>query len=155
MSPPEQKPGRSKQDYGTPQELIDAIERRWGKLTFDLAASDANAKCEQYFTVEEDYLTQPALPNRELCWLNPPFDKLAKWVKKTSLDTCEGQRTIELVPAAVGSNWFADHVWMRAQVIALRPRIVFEGMAQGFPKDCMLLVWGLSEPQGFELWKWK
>jgi hypothetical protein len=29
---PEQKPGRSKQDYGTPWDFIKAVEARFGKL---------------------------------------------------------------------------------------------------------------------------
>lgn len=44
MSEPIQKPGRSKQDYGTPWEFIRAVERRWGKLHVDLAAHSENAK---------------------------------------------------------------------------------------------------------------
>ena len=35
---PAQVPGKSKQDYGTPIELIRAVEAKFGRLAFDLAA---------------------------------------------------------------------------------------------------------------------
>jgi hypothetical protein len=47
---PIQKPGRSKQDYETPPDLIAAIEARWGKLTVDLAACADNTKCARFIT---------------------------------------------------------------------------------------------------------
>jgi hypothetical protein len=55
---PKQKPGKSKQDYGTPWELIRAIEARWGKLTIDLAARADNAKAPLFITPEENSLIQ-------------------------------------------------------------------------------------------------
>ena len=43
MSVPIQKPGRSRQDYGTPPEFLAAVVARFGPLAFDLAASRDNA----------------------------------------------------------------------------------------------------------------
>lgn len=39
----------SKQDYGTPANLLAAVERRFGRIEFDLAAHAANHKHERYF----------------------------------------------------------------------------------------------------------
>src|SRR5574338_47234 len=77
---------RSKQDYGTPRTLIHAIERRWGKLTIDLAATADNAKCERFITPEQDSLIQ----NWELKigdglgWLNPEFADIDPWAAKSA-----------------------------------------------------------------------
>ncbi len=48
---PEQKPGRSKQDYGTPKDLLKAVRRRLGIVDFaiDLAAHEQNHVVERYF----------------------------------------------------------------------------------------------------------
>jgi hypothetical protein len=43
MSMPEQKPGRSKQDYSTPVEFLDAVKRRFGIEVWDWRKSCVNA----------------------------------------------------------------------------------------------------------------
>ena len=44
MTMPAQKPGRSKQNYGTPDAFIKAVEDRYGPLMFDLAAEPSTRK---------------------------------------------------------------------------------------------------------------
>lgn len=153
---PKQKPHRSKQDYGTPPELIAAVEARWGDLVIDLAASPKNAKAPYYFTAADDFLTQDEYwsPQGWLCWLNPPFANLGPWMAKCAADSQRGAHIVMLVPASIGAEWFAKHVYGKARVVALRPRLTFEGCDQPYPKDCMLILWGIDEP-GFEIWKWK
>jgi len=157
MTMPAQKPGKSKQDYSTPQELIDAIERRLGPFQFDLAASYLNTKAPRFISLdkEEDSL-KVDWPIGELCWLNPPFADIEPWVKKCRITSELGSKIVMLAPASVGSNWFAEEVWGHAGVVALRPRITFEGCKDPYPKDCMLLLWGIGWPSfGFGLWKWR
>lgn len=43
----------SKQDYQTPREFIAAVEKRFGKIQFDLAAVAANAQHERYFAPDK------------------------------------------------------------------------------------------------------
>ena len=161
---PAQKPHKSKQDYGTPWELIRAVEARWGKLFLDLAALDdgSNAKAPAWFGESDDYLTQKltpglGLPDDALCWCNPPFANIAPWARKWAADAALGARIIALVPASIGSEWFAAHVYRKALVVALRPRLTFEGCSDPYPKDCMLLVYGQRGGNGglFEAWRWK
>lgn len=153
---PIQKPGRSKQDYGTPWELIRAIEARFGKLTIDLAATAENAKCERYLDPERDsliYTWRRAIEDG-IGWLNPPFSDIAPWAHKAA--TC-GSNLIMLVPASIGSEWFHAFVEGTAPIIGLRPRITFEGCADPYPKDCMLCVFG-PVGRGLPLlstWRWK
>ncbi len=58
MSEPIQKPGRSKQDYGTPHVFIDACASRFGEIVWDLAASLENKKAPNCFTKDEDTFTK-------------------------------------------------------------------------------------------------
>lgn len=169
MKMPQQKPGKSKQDYGTPWELIKAVEARWGKIGLDLAAHDdgSNAKAPLWFGPSDDFLKQDftvglGLPDDLLCWCNPPFEDIGKWAAKWRTDAEKGARIIALVPASIGSEWFAEHVCCgqgrptAAQVIALRPRITFEGCKDPYPKDCMLLVYGFGPFSiDLEVWRWK
>lgn len=163
---PEQKPGRSKQDYGTPADFIAAVEERWGKLAFDLAADESNAKAKRFWTEEDDSLSDAcewnAIAPGKLLWLNPPFGNIGPWAAKcaeyaalararrTALD--KKGRLLFLTPASVGANWYAAHVHDQARVVFLNGRLCFDGK-DPYPKDCMLSVFG--EPPGFEIWRWK
>lgn len=150
--------GGSRQDYETPQALIVAIERRFGPITFDLAASSANAKAPLYFTEEDDSLVQNWAAHTGLHFLNPPFRHIAPWAAKCASEAALGARIAFLVPAAVGSVWFETHVHRRAMVLALQPRLCFDGK-HPYPKDCVLCLFGpLGEvpwSPGFDLWRWK
>src|SRR5262245_43821674 len=111
---PAQKPGRSKQDYETPREFIEAVEKRWGKLDIDLAANRTNAKADSYFTPEQDSLKQIWSTLSGNLWLNPPFGRIAPWVAKcadaSSYAPPNNWRLFLLVPASIGSNWFVEDV---------------------------------------------
>jgi len=152
MTEPKQKPGRSKQDYATPPEFIAAVVERFGVLAWDLAASHENAKAPHYFIEADNSLDQNWSALQGNRWLNPPFCDIGPWAEKCSKTTLpSGDRIFLLVPASVGSNWFHRHVHGKALVLALSPRLSFDGK-NPFPKDCMLCVYGRHA--GFDVWRW-
>jgi phage N-6-adenine-methyltransferase len=153
MTEPAQKRGKSKQDYGTPPEFLVAVTRLYGPIAFDLAAHEGNHVVPDYFAPKHDSLKQEWSALDGNLWLNPPFANIEPWASKcaeTELRT--GARILFLVPAAVGSNWFRDHVHRKALVIGLNGRLKFDGV-HGYPKDCALCVFG--ESPGFKVWDWR
>jgi phage N-6-adenine-methyltransferase len=156
-SMPVQKPGKSKQDYGTPLEFIRAVEARFGPLVCDLAASAENAKAPLYCDIERDSLTvswSTEHPTGNL-WLNPEFADIDPWAAKCAEESTKRHGLILLLtPASVGSNWFAKHVNRKAMVLGLSPRLQFEGTTAPYPKDLMLSVFGMGL-SGFDCWRWK
>ena len=185
MTEPAQKPGRSKQDYGTPWDLVRACELRWGPIAVDLAAHDNgdNAKAARWIGPTRDSLSVNWVEELAggIGWLNPEFGDIEPWASKCRLEAALGARFLMLTPAAIGTEWFAQHVCGRALVLGIRPRPVFEvtlapemstpqlglfgdassviGGAEPedgdpFPKDCMITVWGMDAP-GLDTWRWK
>jgi len=152
----------SRQDYGTPQEFITAVERRFGPIVFDLAAHAGNRKSPYYYAPEPDpaavavdALAQQwhnAVPCGTLAWLNPPFSDIAPWARKCAVESSLGARIALLVPAAVGANWFRDHVAAHAAIYLLNGRLSFDGK-NVYPKDCLLAVYG--ETPGACIWDWR
>jgi len=145
---------RSRQDYETPPELIAAVERRFGSIVIDLAATKENTKAEWFISPEEDSLRADwnvIVDDYTLAWLNPPYADIAPWARKCAEYTGDG-KILFLVPASVGSEWFARYVWGHALVLAIRPRVTFVGAKDPYPKDLILAVYG--EPPGFETWRW-
>jgi phage N-6-adenine-methyltransferase len=149
---PKQKPGRSKQDYSTPDDFFNACIDRFGPFTWDLAATVNNSKCPYWITPETDSLkTAWDMPGN--LWLNPPYANIEPWVNKCKQESAMGASIFVLLPASVGSDWFRWHVNGYAYVLALNPRLSFDGK-NAYPKDCMLLVYR-DGVHGFDVWKWK
>lgn len=157
---PAQKPTESKQDYGTPWEFIHAVEERFGRLDVDLAGTKKNKKAPIVYSLEDgqDSLTIPWADKRDdQKWLNPPFDNIGAFAAKCALEGAKLRRgrIFFLTPASIGSVWFATHVKPHAYVLGLSPRLIFEGEAQGYPKDLMLSIFGAGVLPGFGTWRWK
>lgn len=166
MAVPKQKPGKSKQDYRTPADFILAVKRRLGiaEFTVDFAAHAGNAQERNWFGPgSESHADSLAVPNwSRYCrhgwgWLNPPYSHIDPWAERCKETAAEGGNIAFLVPAGVGSNWFAAHVDGHALVLALNGRLAFiEGKPDDlYPKDCLLALYSPLVPPGFEVWSWR
>lgn len=156
---PAQKPGRSKQDYQTPSEFLEAVKSRLHIPYFecDLAASDTNAVCGVYYTERDDSLSDACswvLGGHKWCWLNPPFSNITPWVMKACKTARVGAHVAMLVPASTGANWWRHWVDGEAHVLLLNGRITFVGAEDPYPKDCALLLYTPHTHGGYEVWPW-
>lgn len=154
--PPKQKPGKSRQTYETPQELIDAVEHRFGTIDFDLAASKSNSVADEYFDEKADALDEKTLwtlPGVKVAWCNPPFGRIAPWAEKCASVRDLHRWTLLLVPHGV-QDWAYDHVWGECFVLKLRGRVTFVGEEQGFIKDLILACYGFGVV-GEAFWDWR
>lgn len=158
---PAQKPGRSKQDYETPEDFLDAVKCLLGiqQFSIDLAASAENAKADRFYGVAENALVCPWTPfcsfTDQWAWCNPPFAQIAPWVEKASHEADAGGQIAMLLPAAVGANWYRDWVHKRAQVLALNGRLTFVGETICYPKDRLLVLWDQTRQPDFLVWTWR
>ena len=159
---PEQKPGRSKQDYATPMNFIEATKRRLGikEFTVDIAADSGNAKASRYIDYAENAFSHPNLA--ELTgdgwgWLNPPFSQIAPWARKCLVTAEHGGKVAFLVPAGVGANWYRDFIHRKALVLALNGRLAFmpDKPTWLYPKDCILCLYGPTIEPDFDVWTWR
>ena len=155
---PQQKPGKSKQDYETPTDLVRAIEDAFhASFTVDLAAHAGNAKVPNYVGPGSPWGEDSLAVDWSLfpgdAWLNPPFSDIEPWAEKCATTVRRG-RIFLLTPASVGSNWYLAHVHGRAHVVAISPRVTFVGAADPYPKDLIVSVWS-GIRGGFSCWRWK
>lgn len=163
MSQPAQKPGRSRQDFRTPPEFLEAVREKWHIEDFDidLAASKENAVCRHYFTEEQDALKQCWKVGYGVNWCNPPFANIEPWVRRgwqqsTMLSRPNCAHTLLLLPAGVGSNWFRDWVEHKAVCWFLNGRLTFVGAKDPYPKDLILVEYhkDVLRPR-CEVWNWR
>ena len=162
MSGPNSDPRAGQQSYRTPKPFLDAVLRRlqWDNFDLDLACTQADCVAETgiYHDLGLDAL-ELEWPQAARCWLNPPFGLSKAFAKACASATA---RVAMLVPASVGSAWFAEYVDGCADVIFLRPRIVFlepdgQPCPAGINRDCMLAVYGnnpaMFKPYSCEDWR--
>jgi phage N-6-adenine-methyltransferase len=128
-----------------------AVVARFGPIDVDLAASEHNTKATTFISEATNSLSVSWVISGRL-WLNPPFDNITPWAMKCAEESRKGASILFLTPASIGSEWFANYVFPFARVLALRPRLSFDGK-NPYPKDCILSVY--PGGPGLELWKWK
>ena len=170
MSQPEQKPGRSKQDYATPENLITAVKARLGigRFAHDFAADATNRKAPTWFDEATDALSVPRwepslrqngcpISGQNWGWLNPPYSDIGPWAKRCVETKTAGGSIAFLVPAAVGANWFRDYVDGKALVLLLNGRLAFmpDKPTWLYPKDCILCLYSPNVAPGYEVWNWR
>jgi len=102
----------SKQDYGTPWELIDAVTKRFGPISFDLAAHANNKKHPRYFAPEFFYEVGTAA-ELGLTSLEVLPDGVVKKRKDKKTGAIIFERRVKNVdPEAYGIDAF-KHEWWR------------------------------------------
>lgn len=158
MPEPRQRPGRSRQDYGTPESILEAVKRLMQISVFalDAAASPDNAVASRYYTVDDDGLAQP-WHESGVTWWNPPYGQCGRWAAKADAEASFGRVSVGLIPTSVGSNWWYTFVHRRAHVKFLNGRVTFVGCTAPFPKDVALVIYGnpVRWPVGYDIWAWK
>jgi phage N-6-adenine-methyltransferase len=166
---PKQKPGRSKQDYETPADLIAAIKQRFAieNFAFDFAADSRNTKAKKYWSVLDDSLSKSPEVWAQQCregwgWLNPPFANIKQWAWRCRAAMNHGADILLLVPASVGSGWYRDYIdgepGVKVSFLNGRPHFDKQHPTWGYPKDCMLVCFiGSFREAEFvtECWNWR
>lgn len=167
MAMPKQRPGRSKQDYSTPDVFVEAVKHRLGikRLSHDFAANTLNAKAPTHYDIKTDALSLSGEEWSWNCverlnrwgWLNPPFAKIEPWAYRCAETKDAGGQIALLVPASVGSDWFRDYVDGIARVLFLNGRLAFMPNKPKwlYPKDCILCLYSDAIEPGYEVWNWR
>ena len=167
-------------DRGTDPAFFAGLEERFGRFTLDAAAAEHNAKCEHYYTRDDDGLTAPWTGR---VWCNPPYSDCGAWVQKAwsdwNLRCSPPELIVMLLPAnRVEQGWWQDHVepyrdrpgsplrveFLRGRMRFHRPDWQPGPKGDRPPFGCCLLIWShplcgcgkpashLDAPEGSEDW---
>lgn len=135
-----------KEDWETPQLFFNELNKKY-KFNWDLASSDANAKCVNHFTVGDDSLSQDWSALEGNLWLNPPYGRdLKRWVKKAHESSLNRSGLlVMLIPSRTDTSYWHDYIFDKAEIKFIRGRLKFEngGVAsQPAPFPSALIVYG-------------
>ena len=110
------------EDWATPLSFFEDLNDEFD-FTLDACAASWNAKCEQYFTVDDDALAQTWTGT---VWMNPPYGRtIGQWMAKAVEAWRGGARVVCLVPARTDTAWWHDYA-MLGEVRFVRGRLKFE-----------------------------
>jgi len=123
--------------WSTPQAFFDVLDKKYG-FTLDVCATTKNAKCDRFFTAEDDGLSQ----NWEgVCWMNPPYGRAIKhWIKKAYESAKENNATVVcLIPSRTDTAYWHDYV-MKGEITFIRGRLKFGDAKNSAPFPSAVVV---------------
>jgi len=127
---------------------------RYGPFTVDAAAAPHNARCERYWTREDDGLAQTWAG--ENVWCNPPYSDLKPWIRKAWAECDHAGSITMLLPAnRCEQPWWQIMVEpfrdredspLRVEFLATRLRFLKPGQTAIGPNErppfgCCVLNW--------------
>jgi phage N-6-adenine-methyltransferase len=137
----------------TPATFFVDLDERF-RFTTDVASTPGNAKCAEFFTVEEDGLARSWVGRR--VWCNPPFSAIGPWVQKASVEAARTEVIVMVTPAnRTGQKWWTQLIeprrdrglglrveFLPGRVHFIRPGGDPSGRGERPTFACCLLIWG-------------
>ena len=113
-------------DYWTPKDFFDGLEYRYGEFTLDVAASQENTKCLQFYDIESNGLSRDWTGN---VWCNPPYNKIGPWITKAIEEVKLGgiEHVVMLLPNGISTKWFLMAWENAARMEIVHGRLNFKG----------------------------
>lgn len=123
--------------WETPQDLFDKLNAEF-HFDLDVCALPENAKCEKYYTPEDDGLSQPW---NGVCWCNPPYGRtIGKWIQKAYETFAGGGTVVMLLPARTDTKWFHEYIYNKAEIRFIKGRLKFGNSKNAAPFPSMIVV---------------
>lgn len=128
-------------EWETPQDFFDKLNAEY-HFELDVCATAENAKCERYFTKEQDALKQEWTGT---CWMNPPYGKeIGNFMRKAYESMLEGATVVCLVPARTDTAWWHEYA-MKGEITFIRGRLKFGGKKNNAPFPSAVVVFKKSK----------
>jgi phage N-6-adenine-methyltransferase len=123
--------------WETPQTFFDVLNTEFA-FTLDVCALPSNAKCERFYTPEQDGLQQPW---EGVCWCNPPYGAgIGQWVQKAYEASKAGALVVCLLPGRFDTRWWHTYVLPYAEIRYLKGRLKFGGTANSAPFPSAVII---------------
>lgn len=134
-----------KMDWCTPQAFFDRLDVEF-HFVLDAAATKENAKCQRFFTPDDDALAQ-SWDCGGAVFCNPPYGRdIGRWCKKAWEESREMRNpVVMLIPARTDTRYFHDYIYGKAEVRFVRGRLKFEdekgAVKANAPFPSMVVIW--------------
>ena len=132
-------------EWETPRDLYDRLNESWN-FTLDPCCTKETAKCETFFTKDDDGLSQDWQGHR--VFMNPPYGKkMHVWLEKAYKEAVKKDTTVVcLVPSRTDTKWFHDYCMKAQSIRFIKGRLKFGNATAGAPFPSMLVIFNGREP---------
>lgn len=109
-------------EWETPKDFFGELNTEFG-FNLDPCSNTDNAKCERFFTKEENGLLQDW--GDSVVFMNPPYGReIKRWMEKALESSKQGATVVCLVPARTDTAWWHDYA-MKGSIRFIRGRLKF------------------------------
>jgi len=125
-------------EWETPQDIFDELDEVF-RFTLDPCATPSNAKCNLYYTVEDDGLSKSWTGHH--VFMNPPYGReIAKWVRKAYLESLNPDTVVVcLLPSRTDTHWFHEYC-AKGEIWFVKGRLKFGGAKNSAPFPSMIVI---------------
>lgn len=127
------------EEWTTPIKFFEELNKEF-KFTLDPCATNENAKCNKFYTKEDNGLLKSWKGERVFC--NPPYGrKISYWVKKC-YDENKFNNTfiVMLIPARTDTSYFHDYIYHKQEIRFIRGRLKFNDGKNPAPFPSMVVI---------------
>ena len=126
-------------EWETPQNFFNKLNKTY-KFTLDPCSTSESAKCEKYYTLEDDGLSKSW--KNETVFVNPPYGKIKDWVKKAHDESINnGAVVVMLIPARTDTRYWHDYIMEEADSIYfVKGRLKFGNSPNSAPFPSAVVV---------------
>ena len=128
-----------KSTWATPPEFFKQLDEEFN-FTLDPCASDEDAKCQKYYTKEDDGLSKDW--TGETVFMNPPYGRDIKaWIKKAYDESRKPNTTVVcLIPSRTDTKYWHEYVMKAGQIRLVKGRLKFGGSPNAAPFPSAVVV---------------
>ena len=130
--------------WATPQEFYDKLNDEFN-FTLDPCATEDNAKCDNFFTADDDGLKQDWSGN--IVFYNPPYGRAIKdWVKKSYEESLKTNTTVVmLIPSRTDTIYFHEFIYGKAEIRFIKGRLKFGDAKNSAPFPSIVVIYRNNE----------
>tara|TARA_R100001510_G_C7639416_1_gene197125 strand:+ start:608 stop:1090 length:483 start_codon:yes stop_codon:yes gene_type:complete len=133
-------------EWSTPQNFYDKLNNSFGPFTLDPCSDGQNNKTDNYFTQEQDGLSQDWSGNK--VFMNPPYGRSIKdWLRKAYMEGQKPNTTVVcLIPARTDTKYWHDYVMKAQAIYFVKGRLKFgdSNNSAPFPSAVVVFTSALS-----------
>lgn len=124
-------------EWPTPQGFFDKLNSEFS-FTLDPCCTSASAKCEKFFDLAVNGLSQDWTADR--VFMNPPYGRqIGAWMRKAYESSLGGALVVCLVPARTDTAWWHEYA-MRGECRFIRGRLKFGDAKYSAPFPSAVVV---------------
>lgn len=141
-------------EWDTPPGFFKKLDKHYN-FTLDPCATEDSAKCEKYYTVEDDGLSKSWAG--ETVFMNPPYGrKIGTWIQKAYNESKNNNTTVVcLIPSRTDTKYWHNYCMKAQEIYLVKGRLKFgstsntTGNSAPFPSAVVVFKSGFA-PVGEE-----